>query len=100
TPTRSHWPFRSGYFDSSRMRALAEAISAAVSATAANRRKSCIGIPPHARPVTGVADVVLRLSVLAGQPAITIHHLRGDANGAAPSTGATKMARQPCSRAA
>src|SRR5215470_15056939 len=44
TPTRSHCPFRSGYLDSSSMRALAEAISAVVSATAANRRKSYIDV--------------------------------------------------------
>src|SRR5215470_9007446 len=87
TPTRSHWPFRSGNFDSSRMRALAEAISAAVNAKAANRRKSRIDVtspcaadswPPRllflARPW---------LHLLAEQPPTTIHHLRGDANGPA-----------------
>src|SRR5215470_12161995 len=46
TPTRSHWPFRSGNFDSSRVRALAEVSSPAVSAIAASKRSSCMTVLP------------------------------------------------------
>ena len=81
TPTRSHCPLRSGYFDSSSMRALAEAISAAVNARAANRRKSCIDITSPCAALVAAATIVVLGWTPRGQPAGTIHQPHEDANG-------------------
>src|SRR5262245_39850649 len=77
TPTRSHWPLRSGNFDSSRTRALAEAIRAAVSAIAVSKRTSCMTVLPWCGARYGAAHFVVMGCLSAGAAVTTIHHLAG-----------------------